>query len=133
MAAHFPLHRGAGGSHYVFQRADLQVRFRKVRATDSKVAEFLFNEACLIQDGAKSSHRHVTSVHRQIGLPPVFVSQNQVRTALSAFLKTGTLQLAQHFFRLVGISGNFHGCEDRLGDVGHRFAIEAFFLVPQRH
>jgi hypothetical protein len=25
VAAHFPLHRGAGGSHYVFQRADLRM------------------------------------------------------------------------------------------------------------
>jgi hypothetical protein len=40
-------------------------------------------------------------VHRQVGLPSVFVTQYEMGSALPTFLETGALELAQLFFRLV--------------------------------
>ena len=71
------------------------------RAAVLQVAEFVFGEFCLLEDGTEGSGGNIPGVHRQVGLPSVFVTQYEMGSALPTFLETGALELAQLFFRLV--------------------------------
>jgi hypothetical protein len=62
-------------------------RFLNDSTTILQIAEFLFGQARLLEDGTKGSGGNIPGVHRQVGLPPILVPQHQVRAALPPFLE----------------------------------------------
>ena len=56
-----------------------------------QIAELVFGEFRLLEDGTKGSGGNIFSVHRQIGLPPVLVTQYEMGSTLLTFFETCAL------------------------------------------
>lgn len=67
-----------------------------------EVPKFRFTEASLLEYRAESTRRNVSSVHGQISLAAICMTQHEMGPALASLLKTRTPQLLQNLFRFVG-------------------------------
>src|SRR5262245_13497386 len=77
-------------------------RLAPLRPIGLQALEFVLRQSRLLEDAAEGARRHVSCVHGDVGLPPIWMAEHDVRAGLTAYLEPGALEAGQDFTRLVG-------------------------------